>query len=82
MRLDVMSGGVPIRAMQGLAADVEDAGFGGIWITESGRSAYNLCTAAALSTGTLDVGTGSGALVDERALVIVRLNNGEWTYQP
>jgi probable F420-dependent oxidoreductase len=58
MRLDVMSGGVPIRAMQGLAADVEDAGFGGIWITESGRSAYNLCTAAALSTTTLDVGTG------------------------
>ena len=44
--------------MQGLAADVEDAGFGGIWITESGRTAYNLCTAAALSTTTLDVGTG------------------------
>lgn len=53
-----MSGGLPIRGMQTLAAEVEDAGFAGLWITESGRSAYNLCTAAALATTHLDLGTG------------------------
>ncbi len=53
-----MSGGLPIRAMHALARDVEDAGFAGLWITESGRTAYGACTAAALATEHLDLGTG------------------------
>ena len=52
-----MSGGLPIRRIHELAREVEDAGFSGLWITESGRSAYNLCTAAALGTDTLELGT-------------------------
>lgn len=58
MKLDAMSGGLPLRAMQRLAREVEDTGFAGLWITEGGRSAYNLCTAAALATERLDLGTG------------------------
>ncbi len=58
MKLDAMSGGLPIRAMHTLAAEVEDAGFAGLWITESGRTAYGACTAAALATDRLDLGTG------------------------
>jgi len=57
MKLDAMSGGLPIRRIHELGREVEDAGFSGLWITESGRSAYNLCTAAALGTDTLALGT-------------------------
>jgi probable F420-dependent oxidoreductase len=57
MKIDAMSGGLPIRRIHELAREVEDAGFSGLWITESGRSAYNLCTAAALATDTLELGT-------------------------
>jgi probable F420-dependent oxidoreductase len=53
-----MSGGLPLRAMAALAREVEDARFAGLWVTEGGRSAYNLCTAAALATDHLDLGTG------------------------
>ncbi|MBA2326835.1 MAG: TIGR03617 family F420-dependent LLM class oxidoreductase [Actinobacteria bacterium] len=58
MKLDAMSGGLPIRAMHTLAREVEDAGFAGLWITESGRTAYGACTAAALATERVDLGTG------------------------
>ena len=52
-----MSGG-PAREMHSLAEEVEDADFAGLWITESGRTAYAACTAAALATKNLDLGTG------------------------
>src|SRR5579862_2608768 len=57
MKLDAMSGGLPIRRIHELAREVEAAGFAGLWITEGGRSAYNLCTAAALATERLGLGT-------------------------
>ena len=63
MKLDAMSGGLPIRRIQDLAREVQEAGFSGLWITESGRSAYNLCTAAALATDTLELGTAIAARV-------------------
>jgi probable F420-dependent oxidoreductase len=53
-----MSGGQSLREMGRLAKEVEDTGFDGLWITESGHSAFTACTAAALSTETLDLGTG------------------------
>jgi probable F420-dependent oxidoreductase len=53
-----MTGGLPIRRMPGVAKQVEDAGFAGLWITESGRTAYAACTAAALGAEGLDLGTG------------------------
>jgi probable F420-dependent oxidoreductase len=58
MRLDVMAGGIPVRGMQSLAGEVESAGFSGMWVTESGRSPYPACSAAALATERLEIGTG------------------------
>jgi probable F420-dependent oxidoreductase len=58
VKLDAMSGGLPLRTMQAVAREVEDAGFAGLWITESGRSAFTACTAVALATRRLHLGTG------------------------
>jgi probable F420-dependent oxidoreductase len=44
--------------MQTHAREVEDAGFGALWLTEAGRTAYLGCTAAALATERLRIGTG------------------------
>ena len=44
--------------MAALAKEVEATGFDGLWITESGHSAFTACTAAALATDDLDLGTG------------------------
>ncbi|MGH9025128.1 MAG: TIGR03617 family F420-dependent LLM class oxidoreductase [Acidimicrobiia bacterium] len=58
MKLDAMSGGLPLREMGVLAGEVEDTGFDGLWITEAGRSAFTACTSAALATEHLELGTG------------------------
>lgn len=57
MHVDVMTAGLPVRRMQQLSIDAERAGFSGIVVTESGRTAYLSCTAAALATE-LDILTG------------------------
>src|SRR5262245_34570104 len=53
-----MSGGLSIRDMGVLAREVEETGFDGRGVTEAGRSAFTACTAAALATERLDLGTG------------------------
>lgn len=73
MKLDAMSGGLPIRRMHELARDVQDAGFSGLWITEGGRSAYNLCTAAALATGTLELGTAIAVAFPRSPMVTAQI---------
>ena len=57
MRFDLMTAGLPLRRLQQLAVDAERAGFSGLVITESGRSAYLSCATAALATE-LDLLTG------------------------
>ena len=57
MELDVMSGALPLPKMQTLAKKAEDAGFGAIWLTESGRTAYLSCAAAGLATERMGIGT-------------------------
>jgi len=49
VKLDVMTGGLPLRSMQHLAQHASDAGFAGLVITEAGRTAYLSCAAAALA---------------------------------
>ena len=49
MKLDVMTGGLPLRSMQHLAQHASDAGFAGLVITEAGRTAYLSCAAASLA---------------------------------
>ena len=57
MKFDLMTGGLPLVRMQALARDAEAAGFAGLVITESGRTAYLGCAAAALAAD-VDVLTG------------------------
>lgn len=57
MELDIMSGALELREMQRLAVEVEGAGFGSMWLTESGRTAYLSCAAAGLATQRLGLGT-------------------------
>ena len=52
-----MTGGQPLRAVQDLARQVQDAGFAGLVVTESGRTAYLSCAAAALAAD-IDLLTG------------------------
>ena len=73
MKLDAMSGGLPIRRIHELAREVQDAGFSGLWITEGGRSAYNLCTAAALATDTLELGTAIAVAFPRSPMVTAQI---------
>lgn len=57
MRFDLMIGGIPLRDMADLARDAAAAGFSGIVVTETGRSAYLGCGAAALAAE-IDILTG------------------------
>lgn len=57
MKIDAIAMGRPLRDVSALATDVEECGFDGLWFTESGRTAYTGCTAAALAAKHLDIGT-------------------------
>ncbi|QYG94489.1 TIGR03617 family F420-dependent LLM class oxidoreductase [Iamia sp. SCSIO 61187] len=57
MKLDLMTGGLPLRSVQELARHARDAGFAGLVITEGGRTAYLSCAAAALAAD-IDILTG------------------------
>lgn len=58
MELDIIAHPSSLAASQDHAREVEEAGFGSIWWTDSGRSAYLACTASALGTKRLQIGTG------------------------
>jgi probable F420-dependent oxidoreductase len=58
MELDIIAHPGKIQDSHAHARHVEDAGFGAIWWTDSGRSAYLACTASVLSTESLIIGTG------------------------
>ena len=57
LRLDMMASPLPLKEVGGLASDVEAAGFGTLWFTEGSRTAYLSCTASALATERLGLGT-------------------------
>ncbi|MCZ7537401.1 MAG: hypothetical protein M5T61_16815 [Acidimicrobiia bacterium] len=46
MKLDLMTAGLPLRAVQQLARHASEAGFAGLVITEAGRTPYLSCAAA------------------------------------
>ena len=58
MKVHAMAGATKLPAFQDLARRTSDAGFAGLVITESGRTAYLSCAAAALSGAELDIATG------------------------
>ena len=49
MKLDLMTGGMRLRAAQQLARHAAESGHAGLVITEAGRTAYLSCAAAALA---------------------------------
>ena len=57
MKFDLMAGGLPLRRFADLARDAASAGFSGIVVTETNRTAYLSCAAAALSAD-IDLLTG------------------------
>jgi probable F420-dependent oxidoreductase len=58
MKVHVMTGGTPLRDFGTLARDAADAGFAGLVITESGRTAYLSAAVAAVADIDLDLATG------------------------
>ena len=58
MKIDAMMGGLSVRESRSFAVGLEAAGFDGVWVTEGGRTPYLACTAAALATEVLEIGTG------------------------
>ena len=58
MKVDVMTGGRSLRSMQDFARATKAAGFSGLVLTETGRTAYLACAAAALAEPELDLATG------------------------
>jgi probable F420-dependent oxidoreductase len=58
MELDIIAHPSGLAASQEHARQVEQAGFGAIWWTDAGRSAYLASTASALATERLVIGTG------------------------
>jgi probable F420-dependent oxidoreductase len=55
--LDMMAYARPLPEIQVLAQRAEAAGLGTLWLTESGRTAYLSCAAAALVTERIGLGT-------------------------
>lgn len=58
MKVHMMTGGTPLREFAQLAHDAADAGFAGLVITESGRTAYLSTAIAAVADVDLDLATG------------------------
>ncbi len=58
MELDIIAHPGSLSASQEHARQVEAAGFGSIWWTDSGRSAYLAAAASALGTERIQIGTG------------------------
>jgi probable F420-dependent oxidoreductase len=58
LRVDVMTGPAKLQQVQQLARDVHGAGLHGLVLTETSRSAYLSCAAAALAAPGLELSTG------------------------
>jgi len=57
VKIDAIALGQPLKDVDGLTREVASCGFDGLWFTESGRTAYTGCTAAALADQDIDIGT-------------------------
>lgn len=57
-RLSAFGAGRSLAQTQELARRVEAAGFDNLWLPEAGLPVFELCTAAALATSSLGLGTG------------------------
>lgn len=84
--LDMMAYPQPLRDVQALAARAEAAGLGALWFTESGRTAYLSCAAAALATERIGLGTAVAVAFPRSPMVTAKIawelaesSNGRFT---
>lgn len=71
--LDMMATAGRLAGVQDLARRAEDVGLGGLWFTESGRTAYLSCTAAALVTGRITIGTAVAVAFPRSPMVTAKV---------
>ena len=79
VRLDLMTGGLPLGHGTELARHAQATGHGGLVITEAGRTAYLSCAAAALAAE-IDILTGI-AVAFPRSPVVTASLRGSWPKQ-
>jgi probable F420-dependent oxidoreductase len=72
VKLDLMTGGMPLRAAQQLARHAADSGHAGLVITEAGRTAYLSCAAAALAAD-IDLLTGIAVAFPRSPMVTAQI---------
>ncbi|WP_229022966.1 TIGR03617 family F420-dependent LLM class oxidoreductase [Actinomarinicola tropica] len=72
MKLDLMTGGMPLHAAQQLARHAADTGHAGLVITEAGRTAYLSCAAAALAAD-VDLLTGIAVAFPRSPMVTAQI---------
>ncbi len=84
--LDMMTYSRPLPWVQELARRAEAAGLGGLWFTESGRTAYLSCTAAALATDHIGIGTAVAVAFPRSPMITAKIawelaeaSNGRFT---
>ena len=73
MQLDIMAHARPLREVGDLARRIEAAGLDTMWFTESGRTAYLSCTAAALATDNLGLGTAVAVAFPRSPMVTAQI---------
>ena len=72
MKFDLMAGGLPLRRFAELAADTAAAGFSGIVVTETKRTAYLSCAAGALAAD-IDLLTGIAVAFPRSPMVTAQI---------
>jgi probable F420-dependent oxidoreductase len=72
VKLDLMTGGMPLHAAQQLARHAADSGHAGLVITEAGRTAYLSCAAAALAAD-IDLLTGIAVAFPRSPMVTAQI---------
>ncbi len=84
--LDMMTYSRQLPWVQELARRAESAGLGGLWFTESGRTAYLSCTAAALATERIGLGTAVAVAFPRSPMITAKIawelaeaSNGRFT---
>lgn len=71
--LDMMAYPRQLPWVQDLATRAEDAGLGALWFTESGRTAYLSCAAAALATERIGLGTAVAVAFPRSPMVTAKI---------
>lgn len=72
MKFDLMAGGMPLRRFSDLARDAAAAGFSGIVVTETNRTAYLSCGTAALAAD-IDLLTGIAVAFPRSPMVTAQI---------